>query len=397
MAGRHFLFVPGPTNVPDRVLRAMHHAMEDHRSSAFPALPRAIFPDLKSVFGARDGQAFIFPATGSAMWEAALVNALSPGDRLLACRNGQFSHLFIDAAQRLGLVVDVIDVEWGEPVPAAQIAERLKADSGHAVKGVLMVHNETATGVTSDVAAVRRAIDETRHPALLYVDAVSSVGSLEFRFDEWKVDFAIAGSQKGFMMPAGLGILCVSPRALALADQARCPRAFFDIRDMVRHNADGYFPYTPALSHLYGLRESLTMLHEEGLANVAARHHRLAEGVRRAVAAWGLCLCAKDKATYSGTVSAISVPVGADAKRVIDIAFRRYDLSLGAGLGRLAGKVFRIGHVGDLNELMLLGALSGVEMALNDAGIPVTLGSGVGAAQAWYRESTTLTLQPAQS
>ena len=387
MSGRHFLFVPGPTNVPDRVLRAMHHAMEDHRSSAFPELSRAIFPGLKVVFGAVEGQAFVFTASGSAMWEAALVNALSPGDRLLACRNGQFSHLFIDAAQRLGLVVDVIDVEWGEAVPAGQIADRLRADGAHAYKGVLMVHNETATGVTSDVAAVRHAIDDSKHPALLFVDAVSSVGSLDFRFDEWNVDFAIAGSQKGFMMPAGLGILCVSKRGLALADQARCARAFFDLRDMVKHNADGYFPYTPALSHLYGLREALVMLQEEGMPNVAKRHHRLAEGVRRAVAAWGLSLCTKDPSTHSGTVSAIVVPEGKDARRVIDIAFRRYNLSLGAGLARLSGKVFRIGHVGDLNELMLLGALSGVEMALNDAGISVTAGSGVAAAQCWYRET----------
>jgi alanine-glyoxylate transaminase/serine-glyoxylate transaminase/serine-pyruvate transaminase len=387
MAGRHFLFVPGPTNVPDRVLRAMHRAQEDHRSSAFPELPRSLFADLKKVYRTTAGQPFIFPASGSAMWEASLVNALSPGDRVLSVRLGQFSHLFIDTAERLGLRVDVIDLEWGEAAPADRIGAALAADRAHEIKAVLIVHNETATGVTSDIGAVRRAMDAAKHPALLYVDGVSSIGSLDFRFDEWKVDFAIAGSQKGFMMPAGLGLLCVSQKALAMADQARCPRAFFDIRDQARHNADGYFPYTPALAHLFGLREALDMLFEEGLDTVTVRHHRLGEGVRRAIKAWGLSLCARDPKTYSGTVSAVVVPAGADAKRVIDLAFRRYNLSLGGGMGRLGGKVFRIGHVGDLNELMLLGALGGVEMALNDAGIAVTLGSGVAAAQSWWRET----------
>jgi alanine-glyoxylate transaminase/serine-glyoxylate transaminase/serine-pyruvate transaminase len=385
--GRHFLFVPGPTNVPDRVLRAMDRPMEDHRSSAAPELARSIFPDLLRVFGSVNGQAFIFAGSGSAMWEASLVNALSPGNRVLAVRNGQFSTLFIDTAQRLGLKVDVIDVEWGDAVPAARIGEMLAADTGHEYKAVLVVHNETATGVTSDIAAVRRAIDGAIHPALLYVDGVSSVASLEFKFDEWKIDFAIAGSQKGFMMPPGVGLLCVSKKAIGLLDQAKCPRAFFDLRDQIKHNAEGYFPYTPPIAHLFGLRAALDLLFEEGLANVTARHHRLGEGVRRAVSSWGLKLCARDPKIYSDTVSAVVVPEGIDAKKVIDIAFRRYNLSLGGGTGRLVGKVFRIGHVGDINELMVLGALSGVEMALNDAGIPVTLGSGVAAAQQWYRES----------
>jgi len=385
--GRHFLFVPGPTNVPDRVLRAMDRPMEDHRSSAAPEIVRTIFPDLLKVFGSANGQAFIFAGSGSAMWEASLVNALSPGDRVLAVRNGQFSTLFIDTAQRLGLKVEIIDVEWGDAVPADRVGEKLAADTRHEFKAVLIVHNETATGVTSDVAAVRRAIDGAIHPALLYVDGVSSVASLDFRFDEWKVDFAIAGSQKGFMMPPGIGLLCVSKKALGMLDQAKCPRAFFDLRDQVKHNAEGYFPYTPPLAHLFGLRAALDLLLEEGLANVAARHHRLGEGVRRAIAAWNLKLCARDPKVYSNTVSAVVVPDGIDAKKVIDIAFRRYNLSLGGGTGRLVGKVFRIGHVGDINELMVLGALSGVEMALNDTGIPVTLGSGVGAAQHWYRES----------
>ena len=386
MSGRHFLFVPGPTNVPDRVLRAMHRAQEDHRSSAFPELPRSLFADLKKVYRTTVGQPFIFPASGSAMWEASLVNSLSPGDRVLSVRFGQFSHLFIDCAERLGMRVDVIDLEWGEAAPPDRIGAALAADKAHEIKAVLLVHNETATGVTSDVGAVRRAMDAAGHPALLLVDGVSSIGSLDFQFDEWKVDLAIAGSQKGFMMPAGLGLLCASPKALALADKAKCPRVFFDIRDQAKHNADGYFPYTPALAHLFGLREALDMLLEEGLDEVTARHHRLGEGVRRAIKAWGLCLCARDPKTYSGTVSGVVMPAGTDGKRVIDFAFRRYNLSLGAGLGRLAGKVFRIGHVGDLNELMLLGALAGVEMALADAGVSLVPGSGVAAAESWYRE-----------
>lgn len=387
MPGRHFLFVPGPTNVPDRVLRAMHRAQEDHRSSTFPELPNSLFADLKRVYRTTEAQPFIFPATGTAMWEASIVNALSPGDRVLAVRLGQFSNLFIDCAQRLGLRVDVIDLEWGEAVAPDRIQSALAADTPHEIKAVLIVHNETATGVTSDIGAVRTAMDAAHHPALLYVDGVSSIGSLDFRFDEWRVDFAIAGSQKGFMMPAGLGLLCVSKKALAMADSARCPRVFFDLRDQARHNAQGYFPYTPALAHLFGLREALDMIFEEGLDAVTARHHRLGEGVRRAVRAWGLEICARDPKAYSGTVTAIVIPDGKDARHVIDIAFRRYNLALGSGLGQLNGKVFRIGHVGDLNELMVLGALAGAEMALNDAGISVPIGSGVAAAQAWYRES----------
>lgn len=385
--GRHFLFVPGPTNVPDRVLRAMDRPMEDHRSSAAPEMARSLFPDLLKVFGSTQGQTFIFAGSGSAMWEASIVNALSPGDRVLAVRNGQFSTLFVDSAQRLGLKVEVIDVEWGDAAPPERIREALAGDAALSFKAVLVVHNETATGVTSDIAAVRRAMDAAGHPALLYVDGVSSVASLDFRFDEWKVDFAIAGSQKGFMMPPGIGLLCVSRKAIGMLDQAKCPRAFFDLRDQIKHNADGYFPYTPPIAHLFGLRASLDLLLEEGLPHVVARHHRLGEGVRRAVAAWGLKLCARDPKVCSDTVSAVFVPDGLDARKVIDVAFRRYNLSLGGGTGRLVGKVFRIGHVGDINELMVLGALSGVEMALNDVGVPVTLGSGVAAAQRWYRES----------
>src|SRR5881296_2349681 len=385
MPGRNFLFVPGPTNVPERILRAMDRAMEDHRSSAFPELSTAVFRDLKQVFKTTTGQPFIFPATGTGGWEAALVNTLSPGDRLLAPRFGQFSHLWIDLAQRHGLRVDVIDVEWGEGAPAERIGEILSQDHQHEIKGVLVVHNETATGVTSDVGAVRAAINAAQHPALLYVDGVSSIGSIDFRMDEWKVDLAITGSQKGLMLPAGLGLVCASPKALAAREQARCPRVFFDFGDMIGANATGYFPYTPSIPMLYGLRESLAILMDEGLETIFARHARLAEGVRAAVRAWGLKLCAKAPQWYSDTVSAIMVPEGKNATDVIDVAFRRYNLALGAGLARMAGKLFRIGHLGDLNELMLLGAIAGAEMAMRDVGIPVTVGSGVAAAAEYYR------------
>jgi alanine-glyoxylate transaminase/serine-glyoxylate transaminase/serine-pyruvate transaminase len=387
MAGRNFLFVPGPTNVPDRVLRAMHRAMEDHRSSDFPALAAPILEELKKVFKTSSGQAFIFPASGTGAWEASLSNTLSPGDRVLAARFGMFSHLWIDMAQRLGLQVEVLDADWGEGAPVERYQEALAADKGHRIKAVLFTHNETATGVTSDVAAIRRALDDTRHPALLMVDGVSSIASIDFRMDEWKVDLAVTGSQKGFMLPAGLGIVCASQKALALYDQAKLPRVFFDFGDMRKANATGYFPYTPSLPMLYGLRESTAMLLEEGLENVFARHHRLAEGTRRAVKAWGLELCARDPKWNSDTVSAIMVPPGVNGAEVIDVAYRRYNLALGAGLARMAGKLFRIGHLGDLNELMLAGGIVGAEMAMRDVGIKVTPGSGIAAAQEYWRST----------
>lgn len=388
MPGRHHLFVPGPTNVPDRVLRAMHRAQEDHRSSAFPDLTHGLLRDLKPVFGTERGRPFIFASTGTGMWEAAITNTLAPGDRVLAARFGQFSHLFIDTAERLGLRVDVIDLEWGEALDPSLIGDALEADTTHAIKAVLVVHNETATGVTNDLAGIREAIDDAKHPALLLVDGVSSIGSLDFRFDEWGVDVAICGSQKGFMMPAGLGMLCVSTKAMALIEQGRFPRAYFDLRPQVLHNDQGYFPYTPALAHLFGLREALDMIGEQGMPAIAARHARLGEGVRRAVAAWGLRICARDPERRSNTVTAIVVPDGKDARHVIDHAYQRWDMALGSGLGRLNGKVFRIGHLGDLNAGMLLGALALTELALHDAGIAVPYGAGVAAAQRWFHEST---------
>ncbi len=387
MAGRNFLFVPGPTNVPDRILRAMHRAMEDHRSSDFPALANGVLQDLRKIFKTTSGQAFIFPASGTGAWEASLSNTLSPGDKVLAARFGMFSHLWIDMAQRLGLQVEILETEWGEGGPIERYRHSLAADKSHQIKAVLFTHNETATGVTSDVAAMRRALDDVKHPALLMVDGVSSIASIDFRMDEWGVDLAVTGSQKGLMLPAGLGLVCASQKALSTYEQAKLPRCFFDFGDMRKANATGYFPYTPSLPLLYGLRESIDMLEEEGLENVFARHHRLAEGTRQAVKAWGLELCAKAPQWHSDTVTAIMVPPGVNGAEVIDVAYRRYNLALGAGLARMAGRLFRIGHLGDLNELMLLGGIAGAEMAMRDVGIKVTPGSGVAAAEEYWRGS----------
>jgi alanine-glyoxylate transaminase/serine-glyoxylate transaminase/serine-pyruvate transaminase len=388
MPGRHFLFVPGPTNVPDRILNALHVAMEDHRSSAFPALWRELAPALRRLFGTSAGRPFVFPGTGTGGWEAALTNTLSPGDRVLAPRYGQFSHLWIELARRLGFEVEALDGEWGTGAPVERIAEALRGDAAHAIKALLVVHNETATGVTSDLAAVGAAIREAGHPALLMVDGVSSIASLDFRMDEWGVDVAVTGSQKGLMLPAGLAIVCASERALAAGPGARSRRAYFDFADQAAANDQGYFPYTPSAPMLRALRESLRMLlDEEGLPAVVARHHRLAEGVRRAVGAWGLPLCAREPRWHSDTVSTVMVPDGVDARQVIARAFDRYDLALGGGLGPLAGRAFRIGHLGDLNELMLVGALGGVEMALLDAGVRFAPGAGVAAATEYWRGS----------
>src|SRR6187455_2637309 len=376
--GRNFLFVPGPTNVPDRILRAMHIAMEDHRSSDFPKLTLPLFEDLKKIFKTREGQVVVYPSSRTGAWEAALTNTRSPSDKLLAARFGQFSSLWIELARRHGLEVIVQEEEWGTGVHPDKIEEALREDKNHEIKGVMVVHNETATGVTSDVAAVRRAMDAANHPALLYVDGVSSIASIDFRFDEWRVDLAITGSQKGLMLPAALGIVCASQKALAAMKDGNCRHAYFDLNDQIKANATGYFPYTPALPMLYGLREALDIIDEEGLENVFARHHHLAGGARAAVKAWGLKLCAKEPKWHSDTVTAIMVPAGFNGADVIDVAYRRYNLALGAGLSQVAGKLFRIGHLGDLNELMLLGALAGCEMAMADVGIPIEPGSGVG-------------------
>ncbi len=387
MAGRNFLFVPGPTNIPDRVMRAMMVSMEDHRSPAFPQLTRTILPGLKKVYRTERGTPFVFPSSGTGCWEAAITNTLSPGDTVLAARFGQFSHLWIAMCEKHGLNLQIVDCEWGTGVPAEQYAEILKQDTQHKIKAVLACHNETATGVTSDIGAVRRALDDAKHPALLFVDAVSSLGSIDFRFDDWGVDMAVSGSQKGLMLPAGLGILCASQKALDMGKDAKLARSYFDLQDMLASNATGYFPYTPALSLMYGLVESLKMIEEEGLDNIIARHAYLAEGVRAAVLkGWQLDLCAKDKQWYSNTVSAVMVPEGFNGADVIARAYNRYNVSLGAGLSKVAGKLFRIGHLGDMNEVHLMAAIAGAEMAMLDCGIKVQAGSGVAAASQYWRE-----------
>jgi alanine-glyoxylate transaminase/serine-glyoxylate transaminase/serine-pyruvate transaminase len=367
-------------------------AMEDHRSSKFPELTLGILSGLKRVFKTKTGSPIIFPSSGTGCWEAALTNCLNPGDKVLASRFGQFSHLWIDLTQRLGFEVEIVDCEWGTGVPAERYLALLEADKAHKIKAVLACHNETATGVTSDIVAVRNAMDAAKHPALLFVDAVSSLASIDFRMDEWGVDVCVSGSQKGLMLPAGLGVTCVSMKALAARETSRQPRCYFDYGDMLKANANGYFPYTPPLPMLYGLKESLQiLLEEEGLENVFARHQYLASGTRAAILeGWKLKLCATEPKWYSDTVSAVVVPEGINGAHVIDVAFRRYNLALGAGLSKVAGKVFRIGHLGDLNELMLLGAIGGVEMAMLDVGIKIEAGSGVGAAQKYWRAHDTI-------
>jgi alanine-glyoxylate transaminase / serine-glyoxylate transaminase / serine-pyruvate transaminase len=387
MPGRNFLFVPGPTNVPDRVARAMMVAMEDHRSPIFPELSRACLAGLKPIFKTTTGTPFIFPSSGTGCWEAALTNCLNIGDKVLAARFGQFSHLWIDMCQRLGYEVEILETPWGEGAPIERYLAALTADKQHKIKAVLVCQNETATGVTSDVAALRAAMDSVKHPALLFVDSVSALASIDFRMDEWGVDVCVSGSQKGLMLPAGLGVTCVSQKALAAAKSANSKRCYFDYADMVQANASGYFPYTPALPMLYGLRESLALLAEEGLENVFHRHAYLAGGTRAAVLeGWKLRLCAAAPKWYSDTVTAVMVPDGTNGAEVIARAFTRYNLALGAGLSKVAGKLFRIGHLGDLNELMLLGAIAGAEMAMLDVGVKIEPGSGVAAAQTYWRK-----------
>jgi alanine-glyoxylate transaminase/serine-glyoxylate transaminase/serine-pyruvate transaminase len=364
-------------------------SMEDHRSPKFPQLALECLNGLKPIFKTTTGTPFIFPSSGTGCWEAALMNCLSPGDKVLIARFGQFSHLWADMSERLGFEVEILDVEWGEGAPIDRYRHALEADTGRKIKAVLATHNETATGVTSDIAALRKAMDAVGHPAFLFVDAVSSLGSIDFRMDEWKVDVRVSGSQKGLMLPAGLGITCVSEKALeARRTNAKNPRCYFDYLDMINQNKNGYFPYTPALSLLYGLKESLRAIEDEGLENIFKRHAYLAAGTRAAIQqGWKLDVCAKAPQWYSDTVSAVVVPEGIDAAKIIDRAYRRYNLSLGAGLSKVAGRVFRIGHVGDMNELGLLSAIGGAELAMLDQGVKIEPGSGVAAAQRWWREN----------
>jgi alanine-glyoxylate transaminase/serine-glyoxylate transaminase/serine-pyruvate transaminase len=386
MAGRNFLFVPGPTNVPDRIQRSMVVSMQDHRSAAFPELALACLNGLKPLFKTVTGTPIIYPSSGTGCWEAALTNCLNTGDKVLVARFGQFGHLWASMAERLGYDVEILETPWGDGAPIDRYQAALAADREHKIKAVLFCQNETATGVTSEVAAIRKAMDSVSHPALLFVDSVSALASIDFRMDEWGVDVCVSGSQKGLMLPAGLGITCVSAKALAAAKSATSRRCYFDYADMANTCATGYFPYTPSIPMLYGLRESLAMLAEEGLENVFYRHHYLAAGVRAAVLqGWKLKLCATAPHWYSDTVSAIMVPDGVNGADLIAHAFKRYNLSLGAGLSKVAGKLFRIGHLGDMNELMLLGAIAGAEMTMQDVGIKVEPGSGIAAAQTYWR------------
>ena len=380
MPGFKGLAVPGPTNMPFEVRQAMDVALEDHRAPDFPDFIIPLMNDVKKVFKTTTGEVFIFPGSGTGGWESAIANLMSPGEKVLPSVFGQFSHLWADLCERFGLEVDAIQCEWGTGVPLERYEQSLAADKDHKIKAVLVCQNETATGVTSDVAGVRRILDGLDHPALLLVDGVSSIGSIDFRMDEWGVDVAVSGSQKGFMLPTGLAIVAVSQKALQAKKDSTLPVCFFDYDDMQKNNAMGYFPYTPAVTLLRGLRASLDLIDSEGLESVFARHNHLAGGVRAAVDAWGLRNCAQAPKWHSDTVTAIHVPEGFDANDVIKTAYCKYDLSLGAGLSKVAGKVFRIGHLGWLNEIMVLQALGGVELAMRDVGIPFEPGAGVGAA-----------------
>jgi alanine-glyoxylate transaminase/serine-glyoxylate transaminase/serine-pyruvate transaminase len=377
-SGRHFLQIPGPTNVPDRVLRAIDRPTIDHRGPEFGQLGKEVLASLRGVFKTQ-GSVVIFPASGTGAWEAALVNTLSPGDRVLMFETGHFSTLWQDMAKRLGLDVEVVPGNWRRGVDPASVEERLSRDAQHRIRAVCAVHNETSTAVTSRIGEVRAAIDRVRHPALFFVDTISSLASIDYRHDEWRVDVTVAGSQKGLMLPPGLSFNAVSARALEASKTARLPRAYWDWGPMLAANESGFFPYTPATNLLYGLREALAMLAEEGLAQVFARHARHAEATRRAVRTWGLELNCEDPREQSGSLTAVRVPDGHDEAKLRAVALDRFDLSLGQGLGKLKGKVFRIGHLGAFNDLMLCGTLSGVEMSLGLAGIPARTG-GVAAA-----------------
>jgi alanine-glyoxylate transaminase/serine-glyoxylate transaminase/serine-pyruvate transaminase len=383
--GRHFLQIPGPTNVPDRVLRAMAAPTIDHRGPEFAELTKAVLPALGPVFGTA-GPVVIYPSSGTGAWEAALVNTLSPGDRVLMSETGHFSTLWSELAGRLGLQVEIIPGDWRHGADPAAIGERLAADTAREIKAVCVVHNETSTGVTSRVPEVRAAIDDAGHPALLLVDTISSLASIDYRHDEWGVDVTVAGSQKGLMLPPGLGFNAVSEKALAATGSAGLPRSYWDWRPIIEANARGFFPSTPATNLLYGLREACAMLAEEGLENVFARHQRHAAATRAAVRAWGLEVLCADEREHSGALTAVLVPEGHDADAVRRVILQKFDMSLGAGLGKLAGKIFRIGHLGHFNDLTLVGTLGGVQMGLQLAGVPIKPG-GVEAALESLREA----------
>ena len=384
-AGRHFLQIPGPTNVPDRVLRAIDFPTMDHRGPEFSALGKALLEGLRRVFKTRS-HVVIYPASGTGAWEAALVNTLSPGDAVLMCETGHFATLWQKMALKLGLKPEFLPGDWRSGADPQAVEKRLRADGEKRIKAVCVVHNETSTGVASRIAEVRKAIDAAAHPALYMVDTISSLASIDYRHDEWGVDVTVAGSQKGLMLPPGLSFNAISDKALAAAKGAGLPRSYWAWDEMLASGRSGYFPYTPATNLLYGLREALSMLEEEGLENVFARHQRHAEATRRAVRAWGLEVLATNPVEYSASLTAVLLPAGQDADRVRKIVLETFDMSLGTGLGKLAGKVFRIGHLGDFNDLTLMGTLAGVEMGLALAGVPVKQ-EGVAAAMRYLAES----------
>jgi alanine-glyoxylate transaminase/serine-glyoxylate transaminase/serine-pyruvate transaminase len=385
-AGRHFLQIPGPTNVPDRVLRAIDHPTIDHRGPTFQALGKDVLAGVKRIFQTKN-PVIIYPASGTGAWEAALVNTLSPGDKVLMVETGHFATLWHKMAKKMGLDVEFIPGDWRHGVDAAALEERLAADKGHTIKAVCVVHNETSTGVTSRIPLTRKAIDNAKHPALLMVDTISSLGSIDYRHDEWGVDVTVGGSQKGLMLPPGLSFNAISDKALEASKSAGSPRSFWDWAEMLGANATGFFPYTPATNLLYGLREAIQMLEEEGLANVFARHDRHAEATRRAVRAWGLEILCQNPEEYSSSLTAVMMPPGHDADRFRALVLEHFDMSLGQGLSKLSGKIFRIGHLGDFNDLTLLGTLAGVEMGLELAGVPFKKGGVLAATEYLVQEA----------
>jgi alanine-glyoxylate transaminase / serine-glyoxylate transaminase / serine-pyruvate transaminase len=384
-AGRHFLQIPGPTPVPDRILRAMDMPVIDHRGPEFKQLGLRVLSGIRTIFKTAS-PVVIYPSSGTGAWEAALVNTLSPGDKVLMYETGHFATLWKNIALKLGLQPEFIPSDWRSGADAAAIEARLEDDKGHAIKAVCVVHNETSTGATSRIDEVRKAIDAARHPALLMVDTISSLASIDYRHDEWGVDVTVGGSQKGLMLPPGLGFNAISDKALAASKTARSPKSYFGWDDMLGPNKEGFFPYTPATNLLYGLAEAIDMLHEEGLERVFARHDRHAEAVRRAIRAWGLEILCRDAKYYSSTLTAVLMPEGHDADALRNTALDRFDVSLGTGLSKLAGKVFRIGHLGDTNDLTIIAALAGVEMALGLARVPHKP-AGVAAAMAYFTET----------
>lgn len=395
MSFQNPVFIPGPTNIPESLRKACDMPTIDHRSPLFGSILHPARAGVQKVLKSVNAEVFIFPSTGTGGWETALTNCLSAGDKILAARNGMFSQRWIDMCQRHGLDVQVIETPWGHALPADRYEEILTSDTGHEIKAVLATHNETATGVRSDIAAVRAALDAANHPALLFVDGVSSIGSMDFRFDEWGVDVAVTGSQKGFMLPAGLAIVGFSDKAMQATSSATLPRTFFDVHDMAKGYASNAYPYTPAVGLLNGLNQSCAMLLEEGLENVFARHHRIAEGVRAAVGAWGLTLCAASPNVASDTVSAICTPEGINATDIVTHAAETYGVAFGVGLGEVTGKVFRIGHLGSLTDVMTLSGIATAEMCMADLGLDIRLGSGVAAAQEYYRATPAAALRSA--